>query len=406
MLLVAFGVASAVAGEAMIRLKLHHTIGYGGLAIGVVCLSAGLVGALWPEVRRALKGGLRGVPVLGWRPGRKTQSILALAIIVGATMGTYVYVDFLAASQSGPPNLSLQVSSATETAFPDGRIGVNFLVNALGGSPPYTFTAVWGDLFNQTSTTGNFTRVFSPTTPVSDSLAITAKGPGKELGGLSLQLPAHIPVVLGTVNSQKFDIASGGAQGNQFGGVVTATQTARAGPVIVSNVSSRSVAVTSAVATSTSITATLSTSTVFTSTLATSTFTTSNISTSTSPGNGGPSDATIAFMHLFAGVATSPTSQGTANVFLVIMNHGQATSITSLTITGGGLSAAPPVYLCSSTVSCSILQPQPLGANSVTTFTDDRTALYVGSPIQASVTYSFTIQLSSGQSIVGTIVAE
>ena len=384
--LVLLGVASLCLGGATLFLNSHHTIALGGLGIGAVLTAFG--------VGIAIKGGLSRLSGTGKqgrstnrRPtvGRKLQSIIALSIILAATASTYLYVGYLASAQSpGQGSLSLSVSSATETAFPDGRIGVDVIASATGGVPPYTYHAVWNDETNQSSSTGNFSRVFNPSTPVSNFLTITARDGSKALGNLALTLPAHIPVTPGTASTETFGIASRGPQANSGGQAIVSTSVTTTFSA-VTNVATPSVTATTTTATATYVTVT------------SPTFSTS--------ANGGSANVTIAFMRLYSGSASSSTSQGTANVYLIVRNSGQPTAINSIIIKGGGLSGPIPVFVCPSTVNCAMLVSEQVNAHSATTFTDDRTSFYVGSAIVSGTTYDFEIGFANGQTISGSIQA-
>jgi len=202
------------AGGAMVLLKWHPTLGYGGLGAGVLLTLAGVAaggrspaGALSQRISRPL-GALR-LP-----GGKRTRAIVVATIIVGATLGTFLYGEYQLSSQSGSQfGLSLNVDSASEVTYPDGSVGVTVHVAAVGGIPPYTYTAVWGDNTDQTSTAGNFTRVFGAAFPVSTGLAITAKSSNSGLGYLFLSLPAQAPVISGIASTRTLTIVPSNGAG-------------------------------------------------------------------------------------------------------------------------------------------------------------------------------------------------
>jgi hypothetical protein len=153
--------------------------------------------------------------------------VIAALIIGGATVGSYLYVSSQVSAQSGSKlGLSLNVDSASEVAYSDGGVGVTLHVTAVGGIPPYTFVAVWGDKTNQTSTTGNFTRVFAAAVPFSTDVTITARSANRGLGYLLLSLPSQAPAVGGVQTTRTLNIVAPiGAQGAQGGASASTTQT-------------------------------------------------------------------------------------------------------------------------------------------------------------------------------------
>lgn len=228
-LLLACGVLALAAGEAMQLLRWHHTLGYGALGLGALLTLAGAALALRGRVSAGALG--RRISRLGQTRllrGKRTRAIIVAAIIVGATLGTFVYGEYqlISSQSSGQFGLSLSVDKANEVTYQDGSIGVTVHVTAVGGVPPYTFFAVWGDHTNQTSATGNFTRVFGLAVPASTELTITAKSANSGIGYLSLLLPTQYPAVSGPVNTRTLTIVpANAAAGGQAGGLTTSTQT-------------------------------------------------------------------------------------------------------------------------------------------------------------------------------------
>jgi hypothetical protein len=211
----------------MLRLRWHHTLGYGGLGVGILLTLAGVALALRHPGHAGASGQRipRSLGALKLPGGKRTRGVIVAAIIIGATMGTFVYAEYQLSSQSGGPfGLSLGVDSATEVTYPNGNVGVTVLAAATGGIPPYTYTAVWSDDSNQTSTTGNFTRLFQAGSQISTGLTITAKSSNSGLGNLFLSLPT--PAVNGLLSTRTLGIIpSNGAPGSQVSGSATSTQT-------------------------------------------------------------------------------------------------------------------------------------------------------------------------------------
>jgi len=210
----------------MLRLRWHHTLGYGGLGIGVLLTLAGVAMALRNRgTASALgQGVLKSLGALRLPGGKRTRGVVVAAIIVGATAVTFLYAEYQLSSQSGGAfGLSLGVDSATEVTYPDGSVGVTVMAAATGGIPPYTYTAVWSDKSNQTSTTGNFTRVFQAGQQISTGLTITAKSTNSGLGYLFLSLPT--PAVNGELSTRTLGIIPSGGQGAPVAGASTIAQT-------------------------------------------------------------------------------------------------------------------------------------------------------------------------------------
>jgi hypothetical protein len=202
-LVAACGAAALVGGGAMVFLRWHHTIGYGGVGIGVLLLLVG--GGL--SLGGPAKGLSKQLRLPSALAGRRTRGAVVAAVIIGATLGTFAYVDSQLYAQSGSsPGISLNVNSASEVAYPNGTIGVTIQVNAAGGTPPYTFVAQWNDNTSQTSATGVFTRNFAAIVPIATGLTVRATGSNGWLGYLSLVLPSQFPVSNGQVNTKTLGV--------------------------------------------------------------------------------------------------------------------------------------------------------------------------------------------------------
>jgi hypothetical protein len=212
----------------MIALRLHHTLGYGALGLGVLLTLGGAGVAVLGRgtgttLGQSKPGFLGRVRLPG---GRKARAFIVAAVIIGATLGTFAYGEYQLSSQSNSQfGLTLQVDSASEVSYPNGNVGVTVLVSAVGGIPPYSYFATWGDEVNQTSTTGNFTRTFGLATPLSTTLVILADSANNGLGSLSLYLPAQLPVVNGTVSTRTLTIVGSNGGPGQPGVAASSTQT-------------------------------------------------------------------------------------------------------------------------------------------------------------------------------------
>jgi len=228
--IVVMGVMALAGGGALLLLKLHHTIALGILGIGVVLAVAGVGLAIKSRTSGPSQGLGRPDEFGSTRrtSSRTLQTVIAALIIGSATVGSYLYVSSqLSAQQSGSKlGLSLNVDSASEVAYSDGGVGVTLHVTAVGGLPPYTFVATWGDKTSQTSTTGNFTRVFGATVPLSADVTITARSANSGIGYLLLSLPSQAPVVGGVQSTRTLNIVpANGAQTSQGGVSASTTQT-------------------------------------------------------------------------------------------------------------------------------------------------------------------------------------
>jgi hypothetical protein len=227
-LLVAGGIVALAAGGAMVGLKWHRTLGYGGLGVGVLLTLIGLGIVLSGRIASvaASSRDSRFLRALGLIRGRRARAIIVATMIVGATLGTFLYGEYQLASQSGSQfGLSLNVDAANEVTYQDGSVGVTVHVTAVGGVPPYTFVAEWGDKTYQTSTTGIFTRVFGLAVPVSTALTITATSANSGIGFLSLLLPTQYPVVSGPVSTRTLTIVPGSGAVGQAANSAASTQT-------------------------------------------------------------------------------------------------------------------------------------------------------------------------------------
>jgi hypothetical protein len=226
---VAIGAIASAVGGALLLLKLHHTIAMGILGIGVVLAVAGVGLAIKTRTSGTSQGLGRPNEFGSTRrtSSRTLQTIIAALIIGGATVGSYLYVSSQVSAQSGSKlGLSLNVDSATEVGYSDGGVGVTLHVTAVGGLPPYTFVATWGDKTSQTSTTGNFTRVFGATVPLSTDITITARSANSGIGYLLLSLPSQAPVAGGVQSTRTLNIVpANGAPSPQGGVSASTTQT-------------------------------------------------------------------------------------------------------------------------------------------------------------------------------------
>lgn len=212
----------------MVLRQWHHTIGYGGAALGALLL---LVGGALTLSARLKTGRARAVSAKARVPrvlqGRRTQGVIAAAIIVGATLGTFAYVDAQLYSHSETSTaLSLSVLSASEVAYPNGTLGVTVQVDAQGGVPPYTYSAQWNDNASQTSSSGSFTRDFAATSPMASGLTVKATGANGWLAYLSLLLPSQFPVSNGvSVNTKTLGVVPSNVAIAPPAGASSTTQT-------------------------------------------------------------------------------------------------------------------------------------------------------------------------------------
>ena len=95
------------------------------------------------------------------------RRVLALGVVALVAVGAGAVLLYPRSSMSGVtssqtyPRLTLSVGFVEAISEPDGSTVVSFGMNAAGGSPPYNFTARWGDNFTQSVVTGVFLRTFA-----------------------------------------------------------------------------------------------------------------------------------------------------------------------------------------------------------------------------------------------------
>jgi hypothetical protein len=225
-LVIASGSILLAGASGLLLLELHRSIAIGCLGLGIVLVVGGVAMAF-----RSRVSGLRQTAKVSRKlsGGSRLQSVIAAAIIVGATIGSFLYVSGQVSAQSAnQPSIFLTVNSASEVTYPDGRVGVNFTVSAVGGSPPYSFVASWGDSASQTSQTGQFVRVFESAPLVSTSLKITARGSGGGSGYLSLSLPSEILAANGLVTTRSLNVVASSSGNGPPGSIRTVTSSSLA----------------------------------------------------------------------------------------------------------------------------------------------------------------------------------
>ena len=288
-LVLAIGVLALVAGGALVSLRIHHTIGEVSVAAGLVFSLAGAAGLLLERRTKsqtsatAVTSRLRAPLHL---QGKRARAAIVAAIIVGATVGTFLYAEYSLSSQSGSQfAIALDVTSATEVTYPDGSVGVTVQVAAVGGIPPYNYTALWGDRANQSSADGNFTRVFGTSTTMTTDLTIMAKSSNHGQGYLLLTLPSQPLAVGGQETTRTLNVASTTTTASSVsGGAVSSGITATKTLVALTNASIPTISSTSAssVSSSTTTTSTVAASSTSGSVSTTSVTSTSGSSTTTS----------------------------------------------------------------------------------------------------------------------------
>ena len=112
---------------------------------------------------------------------------------------------------------------------------------------------------------------------------------------------------------------------------------------------------------------------------------------------------------LVGGSFSTALVQGTAVLDLYLQNPGSATTITGITITGGGLSAAPGVDVCTSPTVCAAMGT-PAVPSGASAFNTPTTAFYFTAPASGSIssgnTYQYTVVFGNGQSVSGSLIAQ
>ncbi|MGI0085401.1 MAG: hypothetical protein ACREBQ_10000 [Nitrososphaerales archaeon] len=96
---------------------------------------------------------------------------------------------------------------------------------------------------------------------------------------------------------------------------------------------------------------------------------------------------------------------------MALNNPGPASGISSISLTGNGLSSPPIVFLCSNKSSCAQIQASqpfeaPLAAGAVSHFDTNTTTFYFSEAITSGQTYNYVIRFANGQSVSGSIVSE
>lgn len=116
-------------------------------------------------------------------PGRRSQPkvsrkvVAAIIIIVLAgvlLLGLYPPLRETVTPHFGPA-LVIYTGNPNVLPEPNGTTIVVLTAGAQGGSPPYSFTADWGDGVRQTSVTGIFQRSFAPGQNIPASADLTVK---------------------------------------------------------------------------------------------------------------------------------------------------------------------------------------------------------------------------------------
>lgn len=319
------GVLALLLGGALFLLKLHRTIGLGGIGLGAVLVAIGF-GLLYQE-RGERVGASRNSSPSAQKTTLRAPTIRALAavgiiILVGA--GAFYATSYL---------VSIQGGSQTSTG---------------PGTPPTP---------SQTSST-------SQTSQTSQSSTSTSGPPVTRTTSTCLAAPN------GLCSSSTSTISTT---------ATTSTYSQSASSSFSSTTTTSTVTPTSTITTTTSST-------------------TNSVSSSSGP-------VSIAFINLYSGAPSSPSSQGTAYLYLVLRNTGPATQIDSITLSGGNLTGSPPVYICSSTNSCSQFTSVEVNPDSATTYTGPTTAFYLGAGLTQGTLYDFEISIANGQTIVGSIRA-
>lgn len=115
---------------------------------------------------------------------------------------------------------------------------------------------------------------------------------------------------------------------------------------------------------------------------------------------------------LNGGTFSAVAKQGTASLDLYLQNPGSATTITAITITGGGLSSAPAADVCSSPTACGTVfsATTPAVPSGGVQFNTPTTSFYFENPgngtISTGNTYQYTILFANGQSMSGSLIAQ
>jgi hypothetical protein len=111
---------------------------------------------------------------------------------------------------------------------------------------------------------------------------------------------------------------------------------------------------------------------------------------------------TLEYATLSSGTATTPTSRGTANLFIGFNNPGSTTKIISFNIPDSNIT----VYQCPSPSSCEVVSTPTIAANSITGFNTTATAYYFSMSIISNGTYNYVVAFANGQSVSGTLTAK
>ncbi len=121
--------------------------------------------------------------VLSYQTLTQTQTVITT---IGGSTTNQTIIQTITITRTHPqtfPQLTTWVTSNTTIKEPDGSTVVSFGVSASGGNLPYSFKALWGDNFTQSSTSAVFVRTFSSnqTIPTSAYVTVTS-GDGQSVG--------------------------------------------------------------------------------------------------------------------------------------------------------------------------------------------------------------------------------
>lgn len=108
---------------------------------------------------------------------------------------------------------------------------------------------------------------------------------------------------------------------------------------------------------------------------------------------------------LYAGTPTNATARGTASLYIVLQNTGDATSITSINMYRPPNIRQPPIYQCQGPNSCTLISAPPVSGRSTSSFNTPTSGFYIGATLLPQTMYGYQIFFANGASLFGTLNA-
>ena len=119
---------------------------------------------------------------------RVTPPVTSVLTVVSSNVTTTYGVTVTHLCPGCAP-LSVTYVNAHSSKEPDGTVLAAFTVSVQGGSPPYSFTARWGDGFNQTNTIGAFQRIIPANQTSARTAVVTVTSADGQKGNITVTVP-------------------------------------------------------------------------------------------------------------------------------------------------------------------------------------------------------------------------